>query len=271
MDVGYEEKYHLIEENYWWFQARRNVVLNLLEQLRKPARISHAGQVPVGGGGRGAGGVDARVLEVGCSGGPLLVKLQERGYRHLAGIDISASAIALAQQRGLRNVQVMDAAHLTFQDASFDMVIASDILEHLVEEQTAVREWTRVLAPGGHLIVFVPAYQWLWTGHDVVNHHQRRYTQGRLAKVLRNNEELEIVRQSYWNIGLLAPVGCMRVLQRIAGSVGAAKPKDALAPVPTLVNRLLMAWLSLEDALLLAGVRYPCGVSVMAIARKKRQ
>lgn len=263
MDTGYERKYHQIEEEYWWFQARRDIILRFLEKLdrRTPARREDIGH-------------ERRILEVGCSGGPLLAELARRGYRHLTGIDISADAIAEAKACGLTEVSVMDAANLTYPDASFDVVIASDILEHLADDQAALRHWRRVLAPQGILIVFVPAYQWLWSGHDVINHHQRRYTAGSLKRVLQGTDaglasggRLEILRLSYWNAGLLAPVGAMRLLQRLRGDPQ-HQAKDALTPVPALANRLLTSWLSFENWLLAGGLSYPTGVSVMAMARK---
>ncbi|MEI8195262.1 MAG: class I SAM-dependent methyltransferase [Phycisphaerae bacterium] len=262
MDTGYEKKYHQIEDDYWWFQARRDVILRLLKKMSAP---------PTPQGTR-----KERILEVGCSGGPLLTELARRGYDQLAGIDISPDAVAAASERGHKRISVMDAAQLSFADASFDIVIASDILEHLADDAAALREWNRVLAPGGVLIVFVPAYQWLWSGHDVINHHQRRYTASSLKKRLQevtvpgNGTEtgkFEILRLSYWNFGLLLPVGGMRLLKRLLGRAE-AHPKDALAPVPGFVNRLLTGGLCLENALLAAGLSYPAGVSVMAVVRK---
>ncbi|MFC7666772.1 class I SAM-dependent methyltransferase [Hymenobacter humi] len=113
-------------------------------------------------------------------------RLRAAGYTDLTGIDVSAPAIELAVARGVPNVSVMDGAALEFATARFDVVIASDVLEHIEDEAKALSEWNRVLKPGGQLLVFVPAHAYLWSEHDVVNHHFRRYSrQGLVAALAR--------------------------------------------------------------------------------------
>ncbi|MDO7875074.1 class I SAM-dependent methyltransferase [Hymenobacter sp. ASUV-10] len=138
----------------------------------------------------------ATVLEIGCSGGPLLQRLRTVGYTDLTGINVSAPAIELAQACVMANVSVMDGANLQFADNRFDLVIASDVLEHIEDEQCALDEWVRVLKPGGWLLVFVPAHTYLWSEHDVVNHHFRRYSRQGLCTVL-EQQGLRIERSSF--------------------------------------------------------------------------
>ncbi|RYU77892.1 class I SAM-dependent methyltransferase [Hymenobacter persicinus] len=249
MNLEYEEKYHQIEENYWWFQARRDMVFRLIQDLKLPKT--------------------AAILEIGCSGGPLLQRLTRTGYSDLTGIDVSETGIAVAQQRGIANVSCMDGAHLDFPDASFDLVIASDVLEHIQDEAQALREWTRVLRPGGQLLVFVPAFSFLWGKHDVVNQHFRRYTAAQLAAGL-SRAGLRVQRRSYWNVGLFFPTAAVRLLKRLRPAP-VATPEEPLQDdffaTPPLLNSVLRGFITAENRLLRL-LNAPVGVSVFALARK---
>ena len=247
MNLEYELKYHQIEENYWWFQARRDMVFRLIQDLHLPST--------------------AAILEIGCSGGPLMQRLARTGYTQLTGIDVSEAGIAVAQQRGIANVSCMDGAHLDFPDASFDLVIASDVLEHIADEAQALREWTRVLRPGGQLLVFVPAFTFLWGKHDVVNQHFRRYTTAQLAAGLRQ-AGLQVRRRSYWNIGLFFPTAAVRLLNRLQPPTPADQLlKDDFFATPPLLNTLLRGFITAENRLLQL-INAPVGVSAFALAHK---
>lgn len=245
MDIEYEVKYHQLEEKYWWFQARRDMVFRLIQDLRLPN--------------------DAPILEIGCSGGPLLHRLREAGYNNLTGIDVSEAGIAVAEQRGIPNVSCMDGANLTFPDNSFDLVIASDVLEHIENEAKALQEWKRVLRPGGQLLVFVPAFQFLWSKHDEVNQHFRRYSAAQLVSTI-NNAGLHVRRRSYWNVGLFFPTAAVRFLKKLAPKDD-RPAKDDLFEAPPLVNNLLSGFIMAENRLLQA-INAPIGVSVFALASK---
>jgi 2-polyprenyl-3-methyl-5-hydroxy-6-metoxy-1,4-benzoquinol methylase len=243
----YEDQYHRLEEKHWWFQGRRHLVRGLVLQ----AHPDRAG----------------RILELGCAGGPLIHQLHADGYPHVTGIDISAEAIAVCRQRGLTDTHVMDAQKLAFPDESFDVLTASDVLEHLADAPRAVCEWRRVLKPEGVLIVFVPAFQFQWSEHDRINQHFKRYRRPELRRLLADNG-FQVVRSSYWNFLLFWPVALIRLIRRL-------RPKDEafagdIRPAPALLNRALTRLLRCENALLLRGLNFPVGVSVMAVGRKTR-
>lgn len=248
MQVQYEALYHQLEENHWWFKSRRASVFEQLQQLNLPKT--------------------AAILEIGCSGGPLQQQLRAIGFQHLTGIDISEASIALAQQRRIPNVSVMDGARLEFADASFDVVVASDVLEHIEDEQRALREWSRVLKPGGQLLVYVPAGPALWSQHDVVNRHFRRYTAASLRQAL-TAASLRVVRQSYWNCALFFPTFLIRQAQRLRGPVQphAETGTGDLVALPAPVNASL-TWLLRAEDRLLRHLDLPIGVSVFALAQK---
>jgi len=155
MDLSYEATYHQLEEKHWWFASRRDAMFDLIRALRLPTT--------------------AAILKIGCLGGPLLQLLRAAGYTDITGIDVSTAAIELAQARGVPAVTVIDGAALAFGSGRFDLVIASDVLEHIENEFQALQEWVRVLRPGGQLLVFVSANAYLWSRHEVVSHHFRHY------------------------------------------------------------------------------------------------
>ncbi|RSK49597.1 class I SAM-dependent methyltransferase [Hymenobacter rigui] len=246
MQVQYEALYHQLEENHWWFRGRRDGVFDQLQHLNLPKT--------------------AAILEIGCSGGPLQQQLRAAGFHNLTGIDISETAIALAHQRQIPNVSVMDGARLDFPDESFDVVVASDVLEHIEDEQLALREWRRVLKPGGQLLVYVPAWPQLWSQHDVVNRHFRRYTNASLRQAL-TQASMQVVRQSYWNFALFFPTFLVRQAQRLSRPASADTGTGDLLALPAPLNHSL-TWLLRTENRLLRHLNLPVGVSVFALARK---
>jgi len=247
MNADFEKLYHELEATHWWFVARRALVEGLVGQAA-PDRAS-------------------AILEIGCSGGPLLRQLRGGGYVNVTGIDISPEAIALCRQRNLGNVRVMDAQQPDFPPASFEVITASDVLEHLADPPRALAAWRQLLRPGGTVIVFVPAFSFLWSGHDEVNHHFHRYRAGELSSLLRA-AGFEIQRQGYWNFCLFPPTALLRLAKRLAPGASKKPPVGDIHPVPSPLNGLLIFLLRLENRLILSGLNFPWGVSAMVIARK---
>lgn len=247
MQKDFEATYHSEEENHWWFTSRRELVRQLVRRAT-PDR-------------------NADILEIGCSGGPLLQKLRADGYANLTGIDISEEAIALCARRGVSNVSVMDAQHLKYPDASFDIITASDVLEHLADAPTALREWHRALRSGGKLFVFVPAFMFLWSEHDVANQHQHRYRATEL-KIALENAGFTVERRGYWNFFLFAPVAVVRFFKKLLFKSRNTSGQGDLKKTSNIANTILQLMLKIENRILLAGFNFPWGVSAWVIARK---
>jgi ubiquinone/menaquinone biosynthesis C-methylase UbiE len=241
---AFAERYLAVEETQWWCKARREAVADLVRRTT-PART-------------------ARMLEIGCSGGVLLRDLGAAGYRDLHGIDISEAAIAAARRRGFTRVSQMDATRLTFDDGSFDLVIASDVLEHIEDDISALKEWRRVLSSRGKLIVFVPAFQALWSSHDKANDHVRRYSGSQLRHAL-EEAGFNIERLSCWNMTLAVPGLLLSLLERILpGSPRDSDTGGLVQPVEP-VNAALHQIIAVENKTL-RYVNLPFGASVFAIA-----
>ena len=244
MTPAFAERYLAVEETQWWCKGRREAVTELVRQIT-PSR-------------------DIRMLEIGCSGGILLRDLAAAGYRNLYGIDINGAAVATACARGLAGVRQMDATRLAFEDGSFDLVVASDVLEHIEDAISALKEWRRVLRRRAKLIVFVPAFQALWSSHDEANHHVRRYS-GRQLRHALEEAGFTIERLSYWNMALTIPGFVLSSLERMLPGSPRNKDTGCLVQPVAPVNAALHHLIAVENKVL-RHVDLPFGTSVFAIA-----
>ncbi len=153
---------------------------------------------------------------------------------------------------------------MPFADDSFDLVVSLDVIEHLEDDLAALREFRRTVAPGGALLVTVPAYQWLWSGHDEINHHHRRYTRRSLQRVA-EQAGWKQVRTTYFNSLLLPVAILLRVLERFSTKTTESSLDLWIPPEP--LNWLLQRPLALEAALIARGGRIPAGLSLLAVFR----
>jgi SAM-dependent methyltransferase len=242
MDRDYELQTHRAEDRHWWYRGRRRVLARVIDALALPA--------------------PARILDAGCGSGRNMVDLERRGS--VTGIELSDASVALALERGAGEVIAGSVMQMPFADDSFDLAACLDVIEHLEDDLGALRELRRVVAPGGALLVTVPAYQWLWSGHDEVNHHQRRYT----ASSLRRVAELagwQQVRSTHFNSLLLPVAVALRVLDRFSRKTTESSLDLWVPPAP--LNWLLERPLLLEAALIGRGGRIPAGLSLLAVFR----
>ena len=229
------------EERQWWYAGMRAISLSLLHEAL-PARDG------------------LRILDAGCGTGNNLVHFARLG--RAVGIDLSEDALRFCRSRGV--TVVGGSLHaLPFPDARFDCVTSFDVLYHqwVADDRAAVRELVRVLAPGGLLLVRVPALKVLWGAHDAAVHSRHRYTTGEVRRLL-ESAGLEIVRLSYANT-LLFPLllvrrGLDRLLKRSGSDVGFLP-----APLEWAFRNLLFT-----EARLVKHMALPVGASVFALARK---
>jgi SAM-dependent methyltransferase len=232
------------EDWYWWHRARRSIIEVLLR---------HA-----------VTGTENRILDVGAGTGATSLAL--RRFGRVLGIDLSPEAMEIARDRGL-TVARMDATALALPDASFDVVVALDVLEHLEDDAACVRELVRVLRPGGVLLVTVPAYKWLWSSHDVANRHWRRYRRSSLRRLLQAGG-LDIEVCSYVMLSMLLPAAAYRLMERLPGRHKADEDAEVrFTPVPPLMNSLL-AHVASWGGHLAGRVWLPFGLSIAAVARR---
>lgn len=192
MDRDYELQTHQAEDRHWWYRGRRTVL-----------------DVVVAGLGSSE---PARILDAGCGSGRNMVELARHGS--VTGIELSETSVALARDRGAGEVVAGSILEMPFAEDSFDLAVSLDVIEHLEDDLAALRELRRVVAPGGSLLVTVPAYQWLWSGHDEINHHHRRYTRRSLQRVAEQAGWRQ-TRTTYFNSLLLPVAIVLRVLDKV--------------------------------------------------------
>jgi SAM-dependent methyltransferase len=242
MDRDYELQTHRAEDRHWWYRGRRVVLERVIDDLRLPAR--------------------ARILDAGCGSGRNMLELARHG--RVTGIELSETSVALARERGMGEVIAGSVLEMPFEAGSFDLAASLDVIEHLEDDIGALRELRRVVTPGGALLVTVPAYQWLWSGHDEVNHHFRRYTRRSLQRA-GERAGWQQVRTTYFNSLLLPAAIMLRVLDRFSRKTTESSLDLWVPPAP--LNWLLERPLQLEAALIARGGRIPAGLSLLAVFR----
>jgi SAM-dependent methyltransferase len=179
-------------------------------------------------------------------------------------VELSPASVSLARERDAGEVLEGSVLDMPFDDGSFDLSVSFDVIEHLEDDVGALRELRRVTKPGGALLVTVPAYQWLWSGHDEINHHHRRYNRRTLlAAAVGAGWQQE--RSAHFN-SLLLPVAIMlRALERFKPSTTKSSLDLWVPPAP--FNWALRQPLNLEAAVIGRGGSIPAGLSLLAVFR----
>ena len=233
-----------LEERHWWFHGRRQVVAELIGRYL-PARPGPTRSGP-------------RLLEVGCGTGGNLALL--RRFGRVEAVEYDAEARALAETKsGLRVGFCALPDKLDVEDGSFDLIVLLDVLEHVGDDIGALRRIKAKLAPGGRVLVTVPALPWLWSEHDQTHHHFRRYTR----TALRRRAEaagLNVVDAGFFSTLLFPLVAATRFAKKALRLRGA----DDRMPGPVL-NRILSGIFALEGKLV-GRIGLPIGSSLFLVA-----
>jgi SAM-dependent methyltransferase len=229
------------DEYHWWYRGRRRIIRAELDRL--PLRAG------------------ARVLDAGCGSGRTLQDL--RAYGEVAGIELSELAAGHARERKLGEVQVGRVESLPWEDDAFDLVTCLDVLEHTEDDRLALRELRRVTKRGGWLVLTVPAYPSLWSTHDVVNHHYRRYTRRTLRRAA-TDAAWRVDRLTSFNSLLLPAAAAVRVSQRYRLRDDNEHVSE-LRVGPHWLNGVLERPLRLEAAMLRRGYTLHAGLSLLAV------
>jgi SAM-dependent methyltransferase len=236
--IVYEQMAEL-DQRHWWYRARREVLAALIRRkVRPPA--------------------NATVLEIGCGTGHNLAMLGEFG--HVDALELDDEARAIAEQRLGRTVMSAPLPELAgVPDRHYDLIGAFDVIEHIDDDQAALASIDERLKPGGKLVVTVPAHPWMWSAHDVVNHHKRRYTKSAL-ELLFECSPLKLEAIGYFN-SLLFPIA---IAERLASKLRGAEEADLTLP-PLPLNAALERVFATERHLV-GRLPLPPGLSLFAVA-----
>ena len=228
-----------IDRDHWWFVGRRKILTALIEHWRPKAGPLH-------------------ILEVGCGTGSNIAMLQQFGT--VDAIEPDDHARAFASRRTGLEIKGGYLPNVPLEDGRYDLIVLLDVLEHIPDDKGALCALKPKLAPGGRLMLAVPAMPSLWSGHDVAHHHQRRYTARTLEAVVQAAGYRTLRRTAFNSLLLPAIVG-VRWLNRLLGREGG--DEDRIPPAP--INRLLAGLFGAERHVAVRGL-FPAGVSLALVA-----
>jgi SAM-dependent methyltransferase len=232
-----------VEDTHWWYVGRRRIIQSLVEKIVATLNTP-----------------EPRILDVGCGTGANLKMLA--AYGRAEGVDISPQAVEFCHERGLDSVKLGAAEELPHENDSFELVTALDVIEHLDDDVAGLREMRRVLRHDGRILIFVPAFMFLWGVQDDVSHHRRRYTLPGLLKAV-EAAGFSVEWSSYANISFFAPVLAVRSMMRWLGLRAATEYGINISAMNGVFSRLFAA-----ERFVLKGGKLPFGVSAVCIATK---
>jgi SAM-dependent methyltransferase len=231
-----------VEEHHWWFVGRRVLFSDIITGLGFPP--------------------DADILDVGTGTGANLRLLRDLGFTRVQGVDQSSEAIRFCTNKGLGTVWPGDICNLPFPEKSFDLIVATDVIEHVEDDFTALTELRRLLKPGKFLLLTVPTFPLLWGLQDEVSHHKRRY---RLAQLLQklHSAGLSPQQKFYFNYLLFVPILLARQLISVLNVKVASEGQINTVSL----NRMLTLLFRL-DVRTAPRLRPPVGVSALVLATR---
>lgn len=244
-DIMYDYSY-LMENKHWWFQGRREIILRLIEKYYKTAP-------------------DAKVLDIGCGTGMILDQLVK--YGNVSGIDCSQKAVDYSKKKAPKANIALGSLPYNLPKEEFDLILSLDVLEHVNEDSEGLRSIAGILKPEGIFVITVPAYHFLWSAHDKINRHKRRYDLPELKSKL-EKAGFEIKKISYYNTFLFIPAASAILFKKFFRS---QEPKSHFEKIPNFfLNGILKTIFSLEKHLL-SSINFPFGVSLVAVVSKRKK
>jgi SAM-dependent methyltransferase len=236
--VVYEQMAEL-DQRHWWYRARREVLSDLIRRVVRPP-------------------VDAKLLEIGCGTGHNLAMLGQFG--EVDALELDDEARAVAERRLAKSVMSSPLPELAgVPERHYDLIAALDVVEHIDDDVAALASIAKRLKPGGKLLVTVPAHQWMWSAHDVVNHHKRRYSKRALQRLI-DGSPLKLEAIGYFN-SLLFPLA---MAERLSSKLRGKDDADLSLPSRPL-NAALEAVFAAERHLV-GRLPLPPGLSLFAVA-----
>lgn len=236
--VAYRQMAEL-DQRHWWYRARREILAELIRREVRPPE-------------------HAKLLEIGCGTGHNFAMLAQFG--HLDAIELDADSRTLAEQRLGRSIMTSPLPELVgVQDRHYDLIAALDVIEHIDEDAAAIGAIATKLKSGAKFLMTVPAHQWMWSAHDTVNHHKRRYSKSSLRKLIEGSP-LRIDKIGYFN-SLLFPAA---IAERLASKVRGKDSGDLALPAGSLNSALEHVFAA--ERHLVGRFPLPPGLSLFAVA-----
>jgi SAM-dependent methyltransferase len=233
-----------VEGSHWWFVGRRAILESFMETLIK----DQSSKIE-----------DPKILDVGCGTGANLEMLAQYGTAQ--GVDVSDDALEFCRKKGLDAKKGL-AEELPFEDESFDVVTALDVVEHLDDDVAGLKEMHRVLKKGGKTLIFVPAFMWLWGVQDDISNHRIRYTRAQIVERL-GKAGFKVERATYANWTFFAPILAGRTLMKLTGLKPESENNVNISALNGVFGKLFGA-----ERYWLKKFNFPLGVSIVITASK---
>jgi SAM-dependent methyltransferase len=250
MDKNYYKKYYTLEREHWWFTARAKILMTHISRVFLHPK-------------------DLNILNIGAATGYSSELLQQFGA--VTSVEFDEDCYKFTRDVVKIPIQQGSILALDFPDNTFDLVCAFDVIEHVEDDRLAVSEMRRVAKQGGVMCVTVPAFMFLWSEHDVVNHHFRRYT----SKILRGLflEKNTQIFHSYFNFWLFFPIAAVRFALRVFTKKHLVTPENAQSDFDnfksnSIVNTVLKYIFLSENIFFKRLIPLPIGVSILSSWRK---
>lgn len=255
MDKRYYLDYYEAERKHWFFKSRNAIILQHISSLFDE------------------GAADLKILNVGVATGHTSELLNEIG--EVTSLEFDDDCCAFLNEE-LPELEVVQGSvlELPFDDNSFDLVCAFDVIEHVEDDTLAADELKRVCSPNGHVVLTVPAFMSLWSQHDDINHHFRRYRKGRIKSLLSEGGKTNYL--TYFNFFLFPPVFVFRRLSSLLRGSKTASTETAGSDLDhfkgdSLISRCLYRILLSEKLLVSWRLVLPFGVSILASWKKESE
>ncbi len=246
-----------VEGKHWWFVGRRAILESFMRSIVNSLESRIQAALPAKTGNQNL----IRILDVGCGTGANLEMLAQFGESE--GVDVSDDALEFCKAKGLKAHKGL-AESLPFQDESFDVVTALDVVEHLDDDVAGLREMHRVLKSDGRTLIFVPAFMWLWGVQDDISNHRIRYTKKQIIERLQK-AGFEIERATYANWTFFAPILAGRTIMKITGIKPESENNVNVSALNGIFGKIFSA-----ERLWLKNFNFPFGVSIVITAKKSK-
>lgn len=241
-DIAYETESQ-IEQTHWWFVARRKLFSNYIEKMNLDKEKSC-------------------ILDIGSSSGTNMRMLKNMGFKNYKGFDYNIISKNFCEEKELGEVIIGDICSSNLESNQFDLILATDLIEHIKDDDSALKEIYRILKPNGHLVVTVPCFMMLWGSHDEVSMHQRRYLLKNIIKKMKN-VEFQIQKSYYFNFILFLPIFLFRKIIKLLK----IDIKSENSVNTSFLNKILLK-VFVFDMFLAKLIKPPFGVSAFILATK---
>ena len=255
MQHDYYKEYYDLERNHWWFVAREKIIVNYIKLMIENKSLNNK---------------DLKILNVGCGPGRSSQYLSDFGV--VTSIEYDKDCCKFASERTGLEIFHGSITELQFEENTFDLVCAFDVIEHVEDDKLAVSEMKRVAKKNGVLLITVPAFMSLWSHHDVINHHFRRY-KSKVIKDLFNSEKNGVeLFGTYFNFFLFTPIYFTRQISNflMSSKNRPGSGSDFETFKPGIFNDILLAIMNFESKFINKNIKFPFGVSYLYSWKKIR-